>query len=416
MKGTKQRGIRHIRAPLSAVARRGAGRSVPAALAAALLLATACSGGAAQLTAQAQHSVGPGEGALRLLGLPGFVENGSPDPRVNWVTSFERRTGCLVTYTEVTNVGLIPSMFQRGGQEGYDGVVAPPTVTSQLIAAGLIAPLNPAFVGGYPAIDPALRGQAAVTSGGRTYGIPYVWSAYVLGYLTQSVPAVPRSWAALFDPSSAARYAGRIVLPDTPLTIALAALYLKATQPSLGITDPYELTGTQLAAAAGLLKRVRPSITQYDAADPETIDALATGRAVLGAVLPRNVDVLVRAGRKAASTDPAEGTTGSVDFWLMNADAPDPNCMYQWLSWSLTPRLQQQVAEWSGMSPVNPAACDGLGRRLCALYHAADPAYLSKVEFAHQPGPDCGNGRHDCAGWAQWQRQWSSILRAPPAG
>jgi putative spermidine/putrescine transport system substrate-binding protein len=204
------------------------------------------------------------------------------------------------------------------------------------------------------------------------------------------------------------------MLPDTPLTIALAALYLKAARPALGITDPYELTGPQFTAATRLLANEASSVTQFEGTDPEVIDALATGHAVLGAVQPRNVDVLARAGVKAASSDPAEGTTGSVDFWLMNANAPDPSCMYQWLSWSLTPRLQQQVAQWSGTSPVNPAACDGLGHRLCALYHAADPAYLSSVAFAHQPGTDCGNGRRDCVGWEQWQHAWMSIARGSP--
>ncbi len=47
--------------------------------------------------------------------------------------------------------------------------------------------------------------------------------------------------------------AARARQPDNPIQIADAALYLKTHQPSLGITDPYELTQPQFQAAVSLL-------------------------------------------------------------------------------------------------------------------------------------------------------------------
>ena len=38
-------------------------------------------------------------------------------------------------------------------------------------------------------------------------------------------------------------------MPDNPIQIADAALYLSKTQPSLGIKDPYELNQKQFDAA-----------------------------------------------------------------------------------------------------------------------------------------------------------------------
>ena len=134
--------------------------------------------------------MGTGEGSLRLLGVAGYVEDGSTDPRVDWVTAFEHRTGCRVSYTQVPSANSIPAMFRLHGANYYDGVVAPPAVAGQLISAGLIAPLNAALVDGYTAISRALRTQA-VTSKGRTYGIPYVWDAYVLGYANVGRAARP---------------------------------------------------------------------------------------------------------------------------------------------------------------------------------------------------------------------------------
>ncbi len=394
-------------------ASRGKGRRgwiATCALGAALLVLSACSGGASHAKTTGLSSVGAGEGTLRLLGPPGFLQDGSTDPRVDWVLSFQDRTGCNVSYTQVASAGSIPAALQLHGAGYYDGVVAPPVVASGLISAGRVAPLDVRLVDGYASISRALRAQAAVRSGGKIYGIPYVWSSYVLGYAPSSVSPAPMTWRVLFDPASAGRYAGRITLPDSPMTIALAAVYLKATRPSLGIADPYELNGSQFAAAIALLKSVRPSITKYTSSDPQVISDLASSSAVLGAVLPRHVDLLARAGRKIASAAPAQGTTGSTEFWLMNAQAPHPNCMYKWLTWSITARVQQQVAEWTGTAPVNPAACDGLGPQVCGIYHVADAAYLGKVAFARVPGPDCGNGKHDCIGWGEWQSRWNSIV------
>jgi putative spermidine/putrescine transport system substrate-binding protein len=373
------------------------------------MLLAACSGGSGPARSTALPALGPGEGSLRLLGMAGYLEDGSTDPRQNWVVSFERHTGCKVFYTDVPDASSIPAALGFHGGDFYDGVLAPPAVAGRLIGDRRVAPLNTRLIRGYASIGAELRSQGAMESGGRPYGLPYVWSSYVLGYDTSSVKPAPSTWSALFDPASAAKYAGKIILPDSPFTIALAASYLKVTKPSLAITDPYELNGTQFAAAVALLKSVRNSITQYDSADPQVIDRLASGSAVLGAVLPRHVNLLDRAGRRIASAAPASGTTGYADFWLMNAAAPHPNCMYMWLTWSITPQVQEQAAGWTGTAPVNPAACDGTARQVCAIYHAADPAYLGKIAFARVPARDCGNGKHDCAGWDQWQSEWRSI-------
>ena len=50
----------------------------------------------------------------------------------------------------------------------------------------------------------------------------------------------PDSWSVAFD--AASPYRGKVTAYDHPMSIADAALYLKATQPDLGITDVYELT------------------------------------------------------------------------------------------------------------------------------------------------------------------------------
>jgi len=51
-------------------------------------------------------------------------------------------------------------------------------------------------------------------------------------------------------------------------------------------------------------------------------------------------------GRKAAGGqhDSDEGATGWADTTMMYARASHPNCAYKWLEWSLSPKVQGDVA------------------------------------------------------------------------
>ena len=40
--------------------------------------------------------LGEGEGEVNLVAWAGYVEDGSTDPKVDWVTDFEKETGCQV--------------------------------------------------------------------------------------------------------------------------------------------------------------------------------------------------------------------------------------------------------------------------------------------------------------------------------
>src|SRR5689334_13520000 len=41
-------------------------------------------------------SLGQGEGAVNVIAWAGYVEDGSTDPKVDWVSGFEKETGCQV--------------------------------------------------------------------------------------------------------------------------------------------------------------------------------------------------------------------------------------------------------------------------------------------------------------------------------
>jgi putative spermidine/putrescine transport system substrate-binding protein len=379
-------------------------------VAALLALTAACSGSGSHSAGPTPlASIGAGEGSVRLLSLPGYVEDGTTDPRVDWVSSFQKRTGCRVSYTQVGTGSQLVDKFEAGSGNNFDAVLAPADVGARLIAGHDASPLNTQLLTGYTAIDRRLRNAAGVAAGGKAYGVPFDWTSYTLGYNSSSVNTAPAGWNAVFSPASASQHPGRVTLPDTPFTIAQVALYLRSARPGLQITNPYELTSKQLSAVMAVLQSVRGSDNRFWRADPDLIGQFATGSAVLGSVLPRTVSSLAGAGKPMAGTSPAQGTTGEVDSWMMSAAPLDPNCTYEWMMWSITEFVQRLVASWLGVAPVNPAACDALGSRFCGLYHANDPAFLDSVAFEQLPVADCGNGKNDCTTWADWQNAWNKF-------
>ncbi|MCQ0004752.1 extracellular solute-binding protein [Actinomadura madurae] len=205
---------------------------------------------------------------------------------------------------------------------------------------------------------------------------------------------------------------------DSPLAIAEAALYLKGERRKLKIRDPYSLTPAQLAAAGRVLAEQRPYVGEYWELPAEAVSAFAGGRAVLGQAWPYHVDVLNRASRPVQGVIPSEGATGWMDAWMIGARAQHPNCMYQWLQWTASPDVQQQVAEWTGVAPANPQACSGdrLRSGFCAAYHVGDRAYLDKIIFAHAPSKACGGKKDEdekasCTDYAEWTRTWLTATR-----
>jgi putative spermidine/putrescine transport system substrate-binding protein len=376
----------------------------------------------AAATGSPSPAAAPSRGVVRLVVPAGPVQNGSVDPEANWVTAFEHQTACRIELKTVSTDAQALADITRGvGQSYYDGILASPEVAGQLIGAGAVRPLDVQRITGYRQLSPTLRNAPSEVSGSRVYGMPYSWDSYVTGYDANKVKPAPLSWSSLFEPASAARYGGKITVPDSPVTLALAALYLKSAQPSLGITDPFELTEPQLAAAAQAVTAVRHNIGTFWTQDSLVIGQLGDGQDVLGAVLRHQIVEMARAGlptagvpAAAAATAAGPGTAvGSVLSWMMTSQAPETDCMYRWLSWSASPSVQERVSAWTNAAPANPAACTWAAAANCSEFHEAGLATSRNLVFDHLPDSGCGDGKTGCADYAKWQTDWRRITGEP---
>jgi putative spermidine/putrescine transport system substrate-binding protein len=198
---------------------------------------------------------------------------------------------------------------------------------------------------------------------------------------------------------------------DSPIYIADAAVYLKATRPDLKITNPYELDSKQFQAAVDLLKKQRQSIGQYWADYTKEQAAFASGDSTVGTTWQVIANLLEGDKIPVRTVLPKEGSTGWSDTWMLASKAQHPNCAYKWMNWIISPKVNAQVAEWFGEAPANQKACAMTAdKNHCKTFHAGDDAYFKHVSFWTTPRATCGDSRGSvCADYAKWVQAWTEI-------
>ena len=361
-------------------------------------------GGATKATALAQ--LGEGEGRVDLIAWAGYVEDGSTDPKVDWVTPFEKQTGCNVNVTIGNTSDEMVTLMKSGK---YDGVSASGDATLRLISAGDVSPVNTDLVPNYKDVYDALKNKPHNTVDGVNYGIPHGRGANLLMWRTDVVKQAPDSWGVVFDPNSP--YKGKVTAYDSPIYIADAALYLKATKPELGITNPYELDDKQFQASVDLLKGQRSVIGEYWSDYTKEMSAFTNRNSVIGTTWQVIANLLQGEKVPVELTLPKEGSTGWSDTWMISSKAQHPNCMYRWMDWIVSPKANAQVAEYFGEAPANRQSCaQTADKNHCATFHANDEDYFGKVAYWTTPIRNCGDNRgNTCKDYAAWVQAWTEI-------
>jgi putative spermidine/putrescine transport system substrate-binding protein len=352
-------------------------------------------------------AVGAGEGQVNLIAWAGYVEDGSTDPKVDWVTDFEKQSGCQVN-VKVGNTSDEMVTLMRTGN--YDGVSASGDATLRLIAAGDVAPVNTDLVPNYKDVFDGLKNKPHNSVAGQMYGIPHGRGANLLMWNKDKVTPAPDSWGVVFDPNSP--HKGKVTAYDSPIYIADAALYLKATKPELGIKNPYALDDKQFNAAIDLLKQQRGIIGEYWSDYTKEQSAFNNGDSQVGTTWQVIANLIEADGKaKIGTTLPKEGSTGWSDTWMIAAKAKHPNCMYKWMDHIIDPKANAQVAEWFGEAPANRKSCALTANKdHCKIFHAEDEPYFDKVAFWTTPTKNCGDDRGAvCKDYSEWVAAWTAV-------
>ncbi|WOE87121.1 ABC transporter substrate-binding protein [Aeromonas veronii] len=353
--------------------------------------------------------LGKGEDQLNIVAWAGYVERGETDKNYDWVTGFEKETGCKVNVKTAATSDEMVALMNEGG---FDLVTASGDASLRLIAGGKVQALNLALIPSYSKIDPRLQNAPWHTVDGKHYGVPYQWGGNILMYNTKVFPKAPDSWNVVFEEQTLAdgkSNKGRVQAFDGPIHIADAALYLMTHQPALGIKDPYELNEEQYKASLDLLRKQRQLVGRYWHDAFVQIDDFKNEGVVASGSWPFQANALIADKQPIATTVPKEGVTGWADTSMVHSDAKNLTCAYKWLEHSLSNKLQGDLAAWFGSVPVVPAACEGnalLGPTGCKTNGIDN---FDRVRFWRTPVSQC-KSQGTCVPYYRWVSDYIAIL------
>ena len=343
------------------------------------------------------------EGEVNLVQWPGYAV---------LTDEFTAATGCKVNTKDGAGSEDMISLMKTGA---YDGVSASGNASVPMMIGGDVAPVDTDLIPNYADVQEGLKDQTYNALDGQSYGVPHGRGPNYLMFNTEEVPEDTDSWSVVWEDAELEKYKGKISIYGLSDFIADAAVYLKATQPDLGIDNPYQLNEEQFDAAVALLKKQAPNVGEYWPADAAMqIGSFTNGDSVVGTTWPYQYVQLTAADPPVPVkiVKPTEGTTGWSDTWMISATANNPNCMYLWMDHMVSPEAQATVAEAFGEAPANLKACDlTKDPNHCDTYHADDEAWWDDVYYWETPLADCGDDDDEttCKSQEDWNAAWTEI-------
>ncbi len=358
-----------------------------------------------------QKSVGKGEGQVDIVAWAGYIERGTTDKNFDWVTDFEKKTGCKVN---VKTAGTSDEMVALMNEGGFDLVTASGDASTRLIRGKKVQPINVSLIPSYKTVDPRLQKASWHYENNQHYGVPYQWGWNVLMYNTKVFgDKKPTSWATVFEEQilpDGKSNKGRIQAFDGPIYIADAALYMMKKNPALGIKDPYELNEAQYKAVLDLLRVQRKLVGKYWHDAFVQIDDFTNEGVVASGSWQFQANILGSKKAPIATVVPVEGATGWADSTMMHVDAKNKNCAYMWLEHSLNPKLQGDLSAWFGSVPAVPAACKGNKLLTDAGCERQGFNSFDKISFWKTPTAKCATQGDKCVPYHKWVSDYIAVL------
>ncbi|MDU4312469.1 MAG: ABC transporter substrate-binding protein, partial [Klebsiella michiganensis] len=286
---------------------------------------------------------------------------------------------CQVNVKTAATSDEMVSLMAKGG---YDLVTASGDASLRLIMGKRVQPINTALIANWKSLDPRVEKGAWFNVNGKVYGTPYQWGPNLLMYNTKTFPTPPDSWSAVFVKQNlpdGKTNLGRVQAYDGPIYIADAALVLR---------DQHAL------------------IHRYWHDTTVQMSDFKNEGVVASSAWPYQANGLKAEGQPIATVFPKEGVTGWADTTMLHSDAKHPVCAYKWMNWSLTPKVQGDVAAWFGSLPVVPEGCKAstlLGDKGCETNGYNE---FTKIAFWKTPVAEGGK----FVPYSRWTQDYIAIM------
>jgi putrescine transport system substrate-binding protein len=247
------------------------------------------------------------------------------------------------------------------------------------VSAGLVQPIDKSRLSNYKYINKDLYALTAKIDPNNTYGIIYTYGTTGIAYNQKMIAKVlgPNvkidSWQFLYNPKYLQKLqsCGVAFLDDTNQIMGLTKFYL-------GL-DPNSTRPEDDIKAANYMMSLRPYITYFD--NNRYIPDLASGNICIA--MGYSGDVL-RAKQQAmqagADVDiryvlPKEGTSIWFDMLEIPKGAPDLDATYQFINYTLEPKVAAQISNFLYQPNAIPASKPYLSPVL------QDPAFTPSAEM-----------------------------------
>lgn len=279
------------------------------------------------------------EAVLNIYSWPDYIA-------LDTLANFERETGIKVNYQTFDNDQALEAKMLLGSSN-YDVVLPSGPYFARLLKVAGYYKLDKAELPNYRNLDPAILERMATYDPGNLHAVPFMWTTTGIAYDTEKAskrigPSKPDSWALIFDPAVAAKFADcGIALVDSPTEVfSIVLMYMGK--------DARQLDLANLATASELLKKIRPYIRYVSST--RHIDDLGNGSLCLA--LTWSGDAVV-AGDKAQTAGrsgrlvfmiPKEGGLMALDMMSIPADAPHPHNAHLWLNYTMRPDVIAHIS------------------------------------------------------------------------
>jgi len=304
------------------------------------------------------------------------------------VKGFEKICNCTVVHQYFDSEQGLINLLRTGGVGHIDVALPNLAYIQPAIQQQLVQPLDISKIPNYKYVYQALRALPDDKSGGKVYGVPWMWGTTSLWYNPQVIKGGVNSWAALWNQ----KYKGKMSFFDDPTTAVMtAALYLHE--------NPQHPNLNKVKAALIAQKKLDVS---YWASWDDWKKLFSAKQIVLGNVWSGPATTAMAAHQPLRYVLPKEGAVGWVDNWTMVKNAPNPALAYKWINYMIGVQFQARYAK--DLSAEPPASSNSLvakhiSKRLANLIFL-HPQWITHLALQRQLPQ---------AEFQAWTRLWEEV-------
>jgi putrescine transport system substrate-binding protein len=307
------------------------------------------------------------------------------------IRNFEKETGIRVRYDNFDNNEIVHAKLVAG-KTGYDIVVPSSNWAKLQMDGGLLRKLDKAAIPNLKNLDPAVQQALAKMDPGNEYMVNWLWGYTTVGINVEKVKAALGStpmpdnvWDLVFKPEyiSKVKSCGVSFLDSATEVVPAALHYLG--KPS------FSKTASDYAAAAQLLKTVRPHVTLFSSSG--YINDMANGSICVALGWSGDINIARqraidgKTGQNIQALIPKTGGLLFFDVMVIPADAPRPGNAQKFINYILRPEVHASLT--NKVFYANPNA---ESKKFIKPEVANNPTvFLSAADMGKMVAPDALN-------------------------